>query len=66
VCVKSDVVPLLSQVVSNVDCSGACGDGTLRCDLSTGGVVSAAQMDELCAATLVEDVDQIYCEVFGP
>ena len=67
-CVKADVEPLLSEILTSVDCSGGvggCPAGTVRCDLSFAGTVSADQAAELCAATMIEDVDALYCEVFG-
>jgi len=70
-CVKADVEPLLAAVVTTVDCGPgtglvACGAGSVQCDLGPAGAVSASLFAELCAATLIEDVDAIYCEVLGP
>lgn len=67
-CVKADVIPLLEEVVTAVDCTsnGPCGgnDGQ-RCTFGSGEVTDEL-MDELCAATLIEDVDEIACFVIGP
>jgi hypothetical protein len=67
-CVKSDVVPLVEQVVTATDCSpdASCGANASRCVLGFAGEVQPDLFEELCAATLIEDLDAIECLILGP
>ena len=68
-CVKSDVVPVLQEVVPSVDCAstlGACSGNRQACDFGGSVSVTAALFADLCNATLIEDVDEIVCLVLGP
>lgn len=67
-CLKSDTATAVGAYLPGLDCSGGtiCGNGQIRCTYAMGVTVSAAQLDQLCAATLIEDVDEIFCGVVGP
>ena len=66
-CVKADVVPMLQALVPASTCeANGCGAGQDRCTLASGGEVTAEDMSQFCAATLIEDLDELRCLVIGP